>query len=345
MKKSVCVGTGLVALDVILNGNPSDPPKFFAGGSCGNVLIILSYLNWQVHPIARLGKNRATTELVKDFKHWNVNTDLISISPDGSTSIIIHRIFKNKQGQPIHKFEFKDPDTGSWLPSYKPVLQKDVNKITTKQPKSEVFYFDRVTRGSIELAKFNKTQGALIFFEPTSIRDNKLFKECLEVSDILKFSRERIRNYEILFPKQQAFLEIETLAKSGLRFRYSKNKTAIKWNKLEAFKISPLIDSAGAGDWCSAGIIVKLGRGGIRALKKTNKNNVISALKYGQALGAINCCFDGARGAMYNLNKEQLNKTTFSLLKDKKKIIDFNTSSINNVNFDKKKISIATLFK
>ena len=46
-------GLGLVALDVIL-----DPcavqPLLYSGGTCGNVLTILSYLGWEARPIARL---------------------------------------------------------------------------------------------------------------------------------------------------------------------------------------------------------------------------------------------------------------------------------------------------
>ena len=30
--KSICVGSGLIALDIILNGNPNIPPKYQAGG-------------------------------------------------------------------------------------------------------------------------------------------------------------------------------------------------------------------------------------------------------------------------------------------------------------------------
>src|SRR5687768_16063076 len=109
--KEICIGTGLIALDVILNGKPETPPKFYAGGSCGNVLSVLSYLGWSSYPIARLAKNDATKEIEKDFKKWEVKTNLISKTKEGSTPIIIHRILKDKKGNPKHRFEFKDPET------------------------------------------------------------------------------------------------------------------------------------------------------------------------------------------------------------------------------------------
>ncbi|MBK7635904.1 MAG: hypothetical protein IPJ13_17690 [Saprospiraceae bacterium] len=90
-KKPICVGAGLVALDVVINGNPKIPLKLFAGGSCGNVLTILSFLNWETLPIARLNVNNASQELLTDLKPWNVNTSLITQSSDGSTPIIIQK--------------------------------------------------------------------------------------------------------------------------------------------------------------------------------------------------------------------------------------------------------------
>ena len=45
-QRPVVVGTGLVALDVVINSDVHRPPRLWAGGTCGNVLTILSYLGW-----------------------------------------------------------------------------------------------------------------------------------------------------------------------------------------------------------------------------------------------------------------------------------------------------------
>ncbi len=86
--KSICIGTGLVALDIILNGNPQTPPKFSIGGSCGNVLTILSFLDWSSFPIVRLDNKPGSIKLIRELKKWGVKTNLISRSSDGSTPII-----------------------------------------------------------------------------------------------------------------------------------------------------------------------------------------------------------------------------------------------------------------
>ncbi len=319
--KSICVGTGLVALDIILNGSPSTPPKYQAGGSCGNVLTILSFLGWASHPIARLAKDSHSVKLINDLKKWRVNTNLLTRTRDGSTPIIIHRIIRNKLGQPIHRFEFKEPETGNWLPRYKPVLNSSIDKIKSKQPIPKLFYFDRINRGAIELAKYSREKGALVFFEPSSIGNIKLFKECLETSDIVKFSTDRIKNYSKIFPKQQTILEIQTCGKDGLLYRFNINKKSRKWKKLNPYKITNLIDSGGAGDWCSAGIIYKLGGKARKSFLQKDEKQIIESLQFGQILGAINCLFDGARGTMYNLNKEQVIRASKS----------FNNKSTNNI--------------
>ena len=173
-KQHICAGTGLVALDVLINNRTTnEPTQFYAGGSCGNVLTILSYLGWKSFPIARLSNTQATALLLDDFSKWKVNDDLITVTEDGSTPIIIHRILEEKGGERKHRFEFKNPEDGSYLPSYKPCLAKDVTDIVSISPTVDLFYFDRINRGSINLAKSYKANGGMIFFEPSNMKEIK----------------------------------------------------------------------------------------------------------------------------------------------------------------------------
>jgi sugar/nucleoside kinase (ribokinase family) len=305
-KKSVCIGAGLIALDVVINGNPNIPLKLFAGGSCGNVVTILSFFNWDSFPVARLKMNDASKKLLDDLSDWKVNTSLITMTPDGSTPIIIQRIKRDKNGNAIHTFQFRNPENGEWLPAYKPVLHSEVNSIIKKSPIPSVFYFDRINRSSIELAKYYKEKGAIVFFEPSSMSENKQFEECLKIADIIKFSKERISDYDILYPFQRVPLEIITLGKEGLRYRFSHQLKSKKWIEVSSYNISYVVDAAGAGDWFSAGVISQIANHGLKGFRNLNKEFISIALKYGQALGALNCFFDGARGLMYALNKKQV---------------------------------------
>jgi fructokinase len=295
------MGMGLVALDIVIEKNTEVKPLLFAGGSCGNVLSILSFLNFKSFPISRLGDNDATDLLLEDLQQWGVHLNFIEREEKGSTPIIIHRILNTPFSEPKHRFEFRNPNNGKWLPSYKPVLAKKVEEITNSLPKCDVFYFDRITRSSIELARFAKNQGALIFFEPSSNKDTKLFNECLELSDVIKFSNQRIKSFKTDYPEINVKLEIETLGKEGLNYRFNSNE----WKKINSYKIVNEFDTAGAGDWCSAGIIEKLISDG-NDISHIVESEIILALKYGQALGAINCMYSGARGIMYEIEKSNI---------------------------------------
>lgn len=311
---NVCVGLGLVSLDVILNGSPSTPAKLCVGGTCGNVISILSYLGWTAKPISRFSKSNTNIKIFEDFKKFGVNTDLMIIEDTGSTPIIIHRILKDNFGNAKHKFEFKIPETNEWLPRFKPVLGSSVENIINKQPYTDVFFFDRISKSAFELAKFYRNRGAIIYFEPSSFKiEENLFRKCLEISHIVKFSNERISNYSDIFKTAICDIEIETLGKEGLRYRRKDDETN-SWKFIKSFNNNNILDTAGAGDWSTAGIIYKLG-----SLEKKLDNidnlEIEEALTFGQALGSVNCSFNGARGVMYELDKKDLLNIVLSVIK------------------------------
>lgn len=306
--QAICFGAGLVALDVIMNGNPNTQPRFLAGGSCGNVMAILSFLGWRSYPIARLSNKPSVKLLFKDLKDQKVNLDLISRSIDGSTPIIIHRILKDSENNPKHRYEFRIPKTNIWFPSYKPVLSNKVEDISSFSITPKVFYLDRVSRATIDLAKHYRQTGTLIFFEPSSIGDEKQFKECLSLTDILKFSNDRLPEFKNLFPTRQVSIEIETLGANGLLYRSVKNKSD-EWRFMPAIHIDNAVDNAGAGDWCSAAIIHVLHQDfNTPVLSNLTVTKLEQAIIFGQFMSALNCNFYGARGLMYNMTFKEIYK-------------------------------------
>jgi sugar/nucleoside kinase (ribokinase family) len=340
--KLICSGTGLVALDVVISNDIEKPTQFYAGGSCGNVLTILSYMGWDSYPIARLSpsNNVASDLLVQDLNKWKVKETLLTFTMDGSTPIIIHRILKDKHGLSKHRFEFRNPEDGKYLPSYKPCLSKSVQDILLKGPTPNVFYFDRINRASIDLAKAYKDNGAIIFFEPSSIKDEKGFKKCLEISDIVKFSEERIPNYTSVFPTAQTSIEIQTLGEKGLKYR---RKGSAKWLEMEGYSIANVIDTAGAGDWCTAGIIRTIFSEN-HSLEFVSEHQLQKALKFGQILSAINCTFEGARGLMYNMNYNELISKVENVMSVKTNVISLANHKAIMRTVSSNPIKISSLF-
>lgn len=310
------IGIGLVALDIVIEKSSNTKPNLFAGGSCGNVLIILSYLGFDTFPIARLANNKATEELINDIAFWGVNNDLIIKGDDGSTPIIIQRISNAKDGNSIHRFEFRNPENGKYLPSFKPVLVKSIEMLYSKISKCDFFYMDRVSRSSIELAKLYKNNGAIVIYEPSSLKvDNlNLINELIEIIDVIKFSNERIPNYKDLIPQGKIPLEIETLGKDGINYR---TQNLNEWRHILPFSLSKVVDSAGAGDWTTAGIIKSLIDNNISKIKDIDSNTIESILKYAQALGALSCFYKGARGLMYQVERDNLSILINELINNK----------------------------
>ena len=324
--RPIAVGTGLIALDIIYNEISPFEPKLRAGGSCGNVMTILSYFGWNTYPIARYNADSSADIVIKDLSQWKVNTENISRKSDGSTPIIVERIKKNRKGNFVHFFYTKCPHCGSFLPRYKPILAKEVPNIIDNIPKPKTFYFDRVSRSSIEIAKKFHEAGSLIFFEPAGVRDEKQFLECLNITDILKYSETSLRDVRDIIEMSNVPLIIETLGENGLRFSQNCQGDK-KWKQMNSYPINNIRDTAGAGDWCSAGIIHSIGHEGRDFFNSIKSSDLERALGFGQIIAALNCQFDGARGIMYNIKEKEFTDIVNDILENEKLIpslIDFN---------------------
>ena len=73
-------------------------------------------------------------------------------------------------------------------------------------------------------------------------------------------------------------------------------------------------DAAGAGDWCTAGILSRLARGGLTGFRRISFEKLQDALRYGQALAAWNCGFEGARGGMSHVDQHTFKRQVEAIL-------------------------------
>lgn len=305
----ISVGVGLVALDVVINGKDNQRPRLWAGGSCGNVVTILSYLGWLSYPIAYIGKDFASKIVLKDFKMWGVKTDLILTDEKASTPIVVERI--NNNSRLTHIFEFKCPYCGSMLPRNRPVPARLESNVMERMPTAKVFYFDRTSATAVNFAEAQKLRGALVVFEPHTVSKQKLFKKSIEIAHIVKYSGEQIEDIPF---ERKVSLEIKTFGAKGLKYRFRDSKGKIhKWQSMEAVRPSRLVDSAGAGDWCTAGIIHMLGQNGAEGFCRVTQEDIKNALNFGQDLAALNCVYEGARGVMYYGNRIDFESTLHSV--------------------------------
>lgn len=310
----VCVGTGLVTLDIVIKGDSTVSPHIWAGGSCGNVLSILSYLGWRSIPVIRLGKDEAAKTILEDWRQFNIVCDNIEQDRTISTPIIVEKIHISDNGNPAHRFFWTCPNCGAWLPRYRPIRISDARRAFSQLVNVNCFYFDRVSPASLELASQFKKAGALVVFEPPSIKDNDLIRKAVNICHILKYANNRVRDEVNLAYLDGPILIIETLGECGIRYLFQSQKVSGRWNELPAFSVKDFRDACGSGDWCTAGIIYKLGKNGSNGLENLTENNIIEALKLGQAMAALNCYYEGARGGMYVLERDEFNKAIKRIL-------------------------------
>ena len=199
-------------------------------------------------------------------------------------------------------------------------------------PTTEVFFMDRLSRSALTLAKNAASKGAVVVFEPSGKPDRALLGEALSFVHIVKYSDQRLHRLTDGEAGSVGFLEIQTLGRDGLRYRSRlPNARTRGWRQLRAFKPSMLVDTCGAGDWCTAGLIAKLGEKGFSGFKAITTEKLHEALSYGQALAAWNCGFEGARGGMYCTDRLSFDHEIERILAGDASRADFPPSAIEDM--------------
>ncbi|WP_448256087.1 PfkB family carbohydrate kinase [Microbacterium aurum] len=294
------VGTGLIALDLVISADPTKPIQSWAGGTCGNVLSILAYMGWESYPIARLRHDAAAARVTADLERWGVHLDFVHSEPTVSTPIIIQENHVTRGGVPKHKFAWTCPRCGNWLPSFRPITRSTIDTAAESTENAAVFFLDRLSRAALTLARQAANRGALVVFEPSGRADPKLFSEAIGIAHIVKYADQRLSDAGGTMSDSTAtLLEVQTLGSRGLRFRHKRDGVATGWIDIEAVTATEIVDTCGSGDWCTAGLLNKLGHGGQRGFAMYSVEEVADGLRYGQTLAAWNCGFEGARGGMY----------------------------------------------
>ena len=308
-------GTGLIALDLVVGPDPETPVRSWAGGTCGNLLSILAYLGWDAYPIARMNDDLVSDRVRADMKRWGVRLDWANCAPTTHTPMIVQEIRRKRDGRPGHRFSWSCPHCGTWLPPFKAITVDAVEKVKPVLAGASVFFLDRLSRGTLTLAAEASARGALVVFEPSSKSPDKLMAEALALAHVVKYADHRLAGIGgVVASGSTVLLEVQTLGDQGLRYRHRLRRDVSRWMHLEAVPAPWLADACGAGDWCAAGLIAKTAAGGRKGFRRAGARGVRAALRYGQALAAWNCGFEGARGGMYAVSRQAFQRQITSLI-------------------------------
>lgn len=290
------VGTGLFALDVIVRRDGSTAPPTL-GGSAGNVLWILGALGWKITPVGVIGDDSASRVVQSDFERVDADTRFLLRSSSRSTPVIFqHQLELTDRGPgATHRFTFTCPSCGT---KRGPLWDDESALAGTKEPlpAASVFFLDRPTRLGVTLAERYAEDGAVVVFEPSTMGDDlELFARAVRSATIVKYADDRITDLSG-FDLQPHAIEVQTCGPDGLRFRASSIDDS--WLGLGAYELPYMQDTAGAGDWCTAGLIFELfGRSPVLHTE-VDYNSLARALAFGQALSTLNCMAEGARGLL-----------------------------------------------
>lgn len=288
-KSASVLGSGFIALDIVQG---QDGLFTATGGSCGNVLMTLAWLGWTSGPVARLGCDMAGEVVAEEMKSAGLKMDFLRRSEAVSTPVVVQQFVESANGSRRHRFSLVCPECGAWLPRYRSIVLTHAREaMQGKGPKA--FYFDRTSPATVAVAEWAKKNGAVVFFEPSSIGEDSLFERAVDACDILKFSSERFSGNTELSQAQGPALVVRTMGAEGLQARWKG-----RWSSFEPFVAPRVVDAAGAGDWCSVALLHLLAQEGTRGFGAARKADVERALRLGQALAALSCGFEGARGLM-----------------------------------------------
>jgi fructokinase len=309
-------GAGLVVLDIILN-NGSKTPMFNAGGTCGNVLAGLSFLDWQSKSISRAGKDVAADIMIKDLLADGVNVDYITREEKLNTPRIIEQV-KSNGFYARHHFFLRCPTCNTYLPRFRSPTLDFISDIIKNDSPPDVFFFDRVTPSTLKLAKENKKRGALVFFEPNKLKNLEKLEEAIGLCHILKFSnhtskkdvRHLIGDTAILEKTRdyRPYLIIQTLGGHGLFYSHPDDE---KWQHKKAKKLKKVYDTCGSGDWLTVGFLFYLQKQAFKSRIKLTEalqstELVKSALDFAQMLASLSGMFVGAMGLSKQLKKNEV---------------------------------------
>lgn len=283
------IAAGLVALDVLHPRGGDRAAAFRAGGTAGNVASILGALGWSALATGPADDSPAFKALLEDLHECGVEYHATAAGP---VPVIVQELCGRG-----HSFSFDCPGCGRALPRFARSSVATHPFLSVQSQKADVFFADRLSTDVIALAYAARSQGALVVYEPSDEKDAPWAGEMLAMASMVKCSSERAPRLSWLGDEGD-YLEVLTMGADGLRWRWPKLGIG-SWQHMPALRAESVVDTCGAGDWLTSGILF-----GLREYADDNAWDASCAeriLASAQQLAAWSCGFAGARGALYEV--------------------------------------------
>ncbi len=289
------IGAGLACLDIIVQEKEI---VVMNGGTCANVVTALAQLGEEATIL--LPEYQDDIQRNQFYSTFNkLNVELMFY---GSTKQSIPRIIETYDDNFKHVFYTKCPRCNKDLIKHRFISNKESNEVIKEIKDYDIFFTDRVSDGIKNIAKEFYHNNAKVVYEPNSGRNVKSLIGMAQISNVLKFSTDRISISladNILNQCQDGSLElvIATCGKDGLLFCYKKdNGNFSNWITGPYVEFKRMKDTSGAGDWLTAGFLHYWNQIGFNL----SEPSIYSALKQSLKLSAIASMTEGAQGVFYD---------------------------------------------
>lgn len=305
MKQYSIIGSGQYNWDIIKlrtypNGftigkrNKFEDETLFeeVGGTCGNVMCILSKLGWTALPQLKLIDTAEGDKLADSLKQYGCDTRYVFRIPNGGFSgMTCTHSRSNKTGEHELGLGVFGPN-GSRFRAIKELRERDEVPVflgtITETP--DVYFFDHNEAGPRKIAKELRNRGTLIYYECENSTDWKKFLKCVEVADIVKFSDENVPDLSFC-ENYKDKLFIQTQGAKGLQFKLRDGG----WRHVEPQPVSNVVDWEGCGDTITAVFLYELGKLGLPKVSDLSEEQILSALKAATRMAALCTQYYGSK--------------------------------------------------
>ncbi len=278
------VAAGYCVVDVSADHSTAAP-----GGTALNVAEAISSLGFAASIAGTIGRDAPGRYAKGALSSNGVDVTQLRLDPSWTTPVLV------QAGTPTSpEWRFHCPHCGTRFAKFRPSPVAHALEVVEKRSAPSVYFFDRTSLFSLTLAEMWREAGSLVVFEPSTVGQPHLFARATQLAHIVKFSRERRASVEPHLGGVGATL-VETRGADGAEIRFGSTGRSVG---LGASRARAIIDSAGAGDWTTAGMIAGL----VQSVEKPDWAQVVAderdmsdAVSAGQRLGLVACSWSGAR--------------------------------------------------
>ena len=297
MNATKILGAGLICIDIV---HDHDRTKIMNGGSCANVISVLSQIGYDCSIIRERYSDYLESVLSKTISSLGVK-EIIYKDSTSNTPKVIEVLNGSK-----HEFLTCCPKCGLKILKLCLPTERDVTQALIDYFDYDVFYCDRTSPGIRIIMDRVRMNHGIVIYEPNTARNLDSLLESAKHADVIKFSKERVP------PKIAERIRttitglkviILTEGAEGLSFSHVlENGKMSEWIHVPSEFNGPVVDTSGAGDWLTAGFISELIKfdGCHSKGQFYSKNRLIDMLAQGMKYSQLCCAAIGAQGVFYS---------------------------------------------